>query len=186
MQSKTLLVDISERYPEQPFTCKEVAYSLNITRKLASNGLRRLHQMGFVNRQRQKRFCLWSRRKTLSVKFLNGIPYQVHARKPLFFPSNKGFEYSYSLSRQGRSYVKWLKDQKPLEDTAYFALLKDVMTALPEDLRHRLGTLGAVRADYKYHGPARQLRLIDNPANPLLVVDLENQSLHRENERPPS
>jgi hypothetical protein len=50
-------------------------------------------------------------------------------------PCFKGFQYVYSLSRQGQSYVRWLRDRKPLEDIAYFTLLNDVMMALPEDLR---------------------------------------------------
>mgnify|MGYP001082170966 CR=1 FL=1 len=183
MQSKTLLMDISHRYADRTFRSTELANRLKVSRKIASNRLRRLHQMGFLKRRRQKRFCLWSRRKLISVKYRYGMPYRVRARVPRIRPCYKGFEYVYSLSRQGKSYVGWLRNRKPLEDIAYFTLLKEVMTALPEDLRYTLGGLGAVRGGYKYHGPTRQLRFLDNPATPLLVLVLQNQALQTENER---
>ena len=119
----------------------------------------------------------------MTVSHRYGIPYRMHGRMPRFHPCFKGFEYVYSLSRQGQSYVKWLRDRKPLEDIVYFTLLKEVMMALPEDLRHTIGTLGALRAGYRYHGPTRQLKLFDNPVGPLVIAVLQSQALQTENER---
>jgi hypothetical protein len=57
------------------------------------------------------------------------------------------------------------------------------MEALPEQLRFDLEILSALRGTFKYQGPTRQLRLIDNPVNSLLILSARNLGLQRENQR---
>ena len=118
----------------------------------------------------------------MSVNYRHGVP-QIKAKPLRFFPCNKGIEYCYSLSKQGLSYVRWLNQSKPQEDICYLTMLGKVMQALPENLRYALGFSGLIRSSYRYHGPTRQLRLLDNTANPLIHVVVSHFDLQRENER---
>jgi len=120
-----------------------------------------------------------SRKKLLSVNYRHGVP-QIKAKPLRFFPCNKGIEYCYSLSKQGLSYVRWLNQSKPQEDISYLTMLGKVMQALPENLRYALGFSGLIRSSHRYHGPTRQLRLLDNTANPLIHVVVSHFDLQRE------
>jgi len=130
--------------------------------KQASNGLRRLHQMGFLGRKRARRACISSKTGKLC---------------------NKGYKYIYRLRKQGISYAEWLKTGKPLEDFAYSRLTFQVMSYLPQDLRDTLSILSLSRSAQNYHGPSRNLRLLDNNLVPVCSLVLQNQALQSENRK---
>lgn len=94
----------------------------------------------------------------------------------------RGYMYSYSLSKQGRSYVTWLRRGKPIEDVYYTQLTYQVNSCLPEELRDHLSALSLIRSNRRYRGPVRNLRLFDNSAVPVACLILQNQSLASENQ----
>ncbi len=143
------------------FDSRDVGSALKMPVKEASNGLRRLHQMGFLKRMRIKRSCF---SKTL---------------KPCF----KGFMYLYSVSKQGLSYVEWRKNQKPVEDYAYLQLMTDVLSHLPGELIYRLNLVGLARIDSKYRGPARSLRMFDNEMMPFAYLTRKIKNITSEIEQ---
>jgi hypothetical protein len=100
---------------------------------------------------------------------------------PVPLVGNKGYEYLYSLSKQGLSYVNWMKQSKPLEDTLLWDLQRRVMQALPDTLRKEIADIGLIRAGYKYRGPVRQLRLLENPATPVLAMATTMEEQKRKN-----
>jgi hypothetical protein len=62
------------------------------------------------------------------------------------------------------SYVNWMKQNKPLEDLWYCYLVDEVVKVLPENLKNAIMHEAQRRSGFRYRGPTRQLRLIDNPA----------------------
>lgn len=114
--------------------------------------------MGFLRRERTRRLCLSSRGSTCY----------------------RGYQYTYSFTKQGSSYVKWLHEWKPVEDMFYTQLAIDVMRNLPQELRERLSMLSLCRSALKYRGPTRNLRLFDNDVVPVICLSLENVRLAEE------
>lgn len=115
--------------------------------------------MGFLRRKRSKRSCL-SKKGRLCYK---------------------GYEYFYIVSEQGKSYLKWMRVQRPLEELAIINLNKEILDHLPQELKNKLLIQAAIRSSYRYKGPSRQFRLIDNEAIPIANTLLENQKLVKEN-----
>jgi len=113
--------------------------------------------MGFLKRRRVKRLCAGASGKLC----------------------HRGFEYVYAFSRQGVSYLRWLREWKPLEDALYTQLMSDVVSNLPEELRHRLNLLSLFRETF-YCGPSRNLRLFDNNAIPVISLCMANARLGEE------
>jgi hypothetical protein len=140
------------------YTSSLVAISLGESVKDVSNDLRRLHQMGFLKRKRRRRFCVSKTGK----------------------PCYKGCEYVYSLSDQGKSYLMWMNNQKPMEDLAQIMLGEEILGYLPKELKDRLLAVIAIRSSYRYSGPNRHFRLIENEALPIANLHLENQKLSEE------
>ena len=143
----------------EEFNSTFIAFHLKKPIKEVSNDLKRVHQMGFLKRKRKKRRCL---SKTGKICF-------------------KGYEYSYSFSNQGRSYLKWMRVQKPLEDLASVNHAKEILSHLPQEFKARILAQAAIRSIYRYKGPSRQLRLIDDEAIPIAISLVENQKLIDEN-----
>ena len=143
------------------FDVHKTALCLSIPVKRASNLLRWLHQRGFLKRKRTKRLCVPSFGKSCY----------------------RGYKYVYSFSKQGVKYLRWLSEWKPLEDALYARLTYDVVSNLPEDLRHTLGMLSLCRETMKYRGPTRYLRLFENNAIPVVSLSIQNQQLADENKR---
>ena len=158
MNFRNLLITLG-RMENEEYTSGEVAIRLAQSVRNVSNDLRRVHQMGFLKRKRIRRFCL------------------SKTGKPCF----KGCEYKYSLSKQGRSYLAWMRRKKSLEDVAQTNLDAEVLSYLPHDLRNRLLAIIAMRNSYGYKGPNRHFRLIDNEALPTANLILENRELSEEN-----
>jgi len=156
MKFKQLLIDLSN-LEEEAFTSSLVAYRLKKPVREISNDLRRTHQMGFLRRKRVKHLCL-SKNGQLCYK---------------------GYEYIYSLSKQGRSHLKWMIEQKPIEDLALIKLAKEILDHLPRELKYKLFNYVAIRNSHKYKGPNRQLRMIDKIV-PIAFLLLENQRLAKE------
>jgi hypothetical protein len=100
---------------------------------------------------------------------------------PVPLVGKKGYEYLYSLSKQGLSYVDWMKRVKPLEDCLYLDLQRRVMQALPDPLRNEIAGLAFIRAGFKYRGPARQMRLLENPAAPVMAMAARIEEQGRRN-----
>ena len=179
-------MEINRRYPlGAEFTSTELAGVEKARLKKTSNSLRRLHQMGFLRRRRVKRYCYTPNleqiskkpvRKLFRVRVQDGSVRLVRRKIHLRF-CRRGYQYRYSLSRQGSSYVKWLRNVKPIEDMAYLSLNERVMEALPGSVRHDLGMLGALRATYRYRGPSRHLTFIENPASLLTYAFAQNLEL---------
>jgi len=140
------------------FGAWKAASCLGMTVKQASNLLRRLYRMGFLKRRKVKRLCAAASGKLC----------------------HRGFEYVYSFSKQGVSYLRWLREWKPLEDMWYAQLMSDVVSNLPEELRHRLSLLSLYRETFKYRGPSRNLRLFDNNAVPVISLCMANVRLGEE------
>jgi len=160
MNFRILLDRIVASYgPDNKFTSYDIATSLNLTAKEASNSLRRLRLMKFLKKRRMKRACLSSSGK-------------------LCF---KGYEYAYSVSSQGLSYIKWLKEKKPIEDLAYIKNMEEVFSYLPQELRLRLVEKGLMREKSKYTGPTRNLNLLDNNAALGVHLLTENRRVASEN-----
>jgi len=158
MDFRSLLLKIDESFQDGRFTAQSLALKLDRPNREISNSLRRLHKMGFLNKERTKRPCLTSKGTTCF----------------------RGFEYEYKLSKQGSSYVRWLRSGKPIEDATYLALISRVCNHLPEDLSRTIAVIGAARSTYKYKGPMRHLRFLDNDAFPLVHLTLENLNLKNE------
>jgi hypothetical protein len=158
MNFRNLLVTLG-RMENQEYTSGEVAIRLAQSARNVSNDLRRVHQMGFLKRRRIRRLCLSKTGK----------------------PCYKGREYKYSLSEQGRSYLAWMREQKPFEDVAQTSLDTEVLSYLPHDLRNRLLAIVAIRNSRRYRGPNRNFRLVDNEVLPIANLTLENQRLSEKN-----
>lgn len=144
---------------KEKFTSRDVASHLRKPVKAVSNDLRRLHHMGFLRRKRAKRFCLSKKGKLCY----------------------KGYEYNYSLSEQGRSYLRWMREQKPIEELAHIELTREVLDHLPQELKEKLLVCVAIRYSYGYKGPHRHFRLIDDEALSIAFLLSENQKLAKEN-----
>jgi len=156
---RDLLLIIDESFPHKTFTVESLALKLNRPKKQLSNSLARLNRMGFLNKERMRRPCITSEG---TVCF-------------------KGFQYKYKLSKQGESYIRWLRERKPIEDVAYTTLMTKVYSSLPEDLVKSIALIGALRSTYKYKGPERHFRFLDNDASPLIHLSVRNAELAREN-----
>lgn len=143
------------------FDVHKTALCLSIPVKRASNLLRWLHQRGFLKRKRTKRLCVPSFGKSCY----------------------RGYKYVYSFSKQGVRYLRWLSESRPLEDALYARLTYDVVSNLPEDLRHTLGMLSLCRETMKYRGPTRYLRLFENNAIPVINLSIQNQQFAEENKK---
>jgi hypothetical protein len=69
------------------------------------------------------------------------------------------------------------------EDFAYSKLTFEVMSYLPQDLRDTLSMLSLSRSAQNYHGPSRNLKLLDNNSVPVCSLILQNQALQSENRK---
>ena len=146
---------------EGEFDSHAVASHFHMPVKRASNDLRRLWRMGFLKRTSRKRSCLIRGGKLC----------------------NKGFEYRYHLSSQGVDYVKWLQGGKMGEDFAHQALISEVLSHLPEELKDRLSMLNLAKATRRYKGPSRNMNLLDSNAVPVTHLSAERARLQSEKER---
>ena len=157
MNFQTLLIKL-ENIGER-FTSTSVSDIIKRPIKEVSNDFRRLHGMQFLRRERRKRSCLSKKGKNCY----------------------KGFEYVYSLSKQGRSYLKWMRDQMPIEKIALINLNKEIIEYLPERLVNQIFHLITARSTYKYRGPNRHFRLTDNDLFFIAYNLSENKKIIQDN-----
>jgi len=136
---------LKDRYAIGEFDSARVASALNLKKKLVSNDLRRLYRMGFLKRKRVKRSCIGRR------GFIN-----------------RGFQYRYSFSRHGSSYVEWLEKGKVVEDFAVAGLRSDVMSRLPDDMKRGVLTDQMAEEVKPYRGPGSWYK--PSPSDLLLNV----------------
>ena len=158
MDFRSLLLMLDELGLEY-FTSRDVALKLKALVKHVSNDLRRLHQMGFLRRRRWKRLCL-SKNGRLGCK---------------------GYEYVYSFSGQGLSYVRWLRGGRLLDELREAELAMKVFGSLLEDLRGEVLIEAACRLGRGYRGPRRRFMLFDEEVFSVAAVAHENVRLQREN-----
>ena len=130
MQFRLLLKWLKDRYGIGEFDSGRVASALDLKKKLVSNDLRRLYRMGFLKRKRVKRSCIGRR------GFVN-----------------RGFQYVYSFSRRGLSYVGWLEKGKVVEDFAIADLRSDAILRLPDDAKNRVSAAQMIEGMKPYRGP---------------------------------
>jgi len=130
MQFRLLLKWLKDRYDIGEFDSGRVASALALKKKLTSNDLRRLYRMGFLKRKRVKRSCIGRR------GFIN-----------------RGFQYVYSFSKHGLSYVEWLGKGKVVEDFAVAGLRSDGILSLPDDMKRGVLTVQMAEEVKPYRGP---------------------------------
>ena len=145
MQFRLLLKWLKDRYGIGEFDSSRVASALDLKKKLASNDLRRLYRMGFLKRKRVKRSCIGRR------GFIN-----------------RGFQYMYSFSKHGLSYVEWLEKGKVVEDFAVADLRSDAILRLPEDMKRGVLTVQMAEEVKPYRGPGSGYK--PSPSDLLLNV----------------
>jgi hypothetical protein len=76
-----------------------------------------------------------------------------------------------------------MRQKKPIEDMAQASLEMEVLSYLPQELRNRLLKIVAIRNSYRYRGPNRHSRLVDNDALPIANLMLDNRRLNEENRK---
>ena len=145
MQFRLLLKWLKDRYGIGEFDSGRVASALDLKKKLVSNDLRRLYLMGFLKRGRVKRSCIGRR------GFIN-----------------RGFQYTYSFSRHGLSYVEWLEKGKVVEDFAVAGLRSDVISRLPDDMKRGVLAVQMAKEVKPYRGPGSMYKSF--PSDLLLIA----------------
>ena len=131
MNFKDLLVALSY-LEESEFKAADIAVYVQKPTYEVSNGLRRLHRMGFLNGKKVKRDCLSKTGKSCK----------------------KGREYVYNISKQGRQYTDWMLNQ-PIKDTTHLEFddkVKDTPES-PKDEQHVPSPIKPVSAN---KGPSIQ------------------------------
>ena len=109
-----------------------LAAVLNTSSKQASKSLSRLHSMGFLVREKDKRLCISKTGKECC----------------------KGYYYEYALSSQGRKYIRWMRETRPLRRGLYLARINSISPYLSEDEKGMLLYLGLyVQNEMRYKGP---------------------------------
>jgi len=120
--------------------------------------LSRLHSMGFLVRQKDKRLCI-SR---------NG--------KECY----KGYYYEYSLSSQGRKYLQWMRETRPLRRAMYLTMMNRIGPFLSDGEKETLSYLASrVHNEMRYRGPSREAQefgLLMAAAVPALTGKLAEMS----------
>jgi predicted transcriptional regulator len=149
------------------FESADVAQFLQISIAQASKYVSRLHKMGFMKRNRNKRLCLSKYGK----------------------PCNKGYSYTYEFSRQGNQYIKWMSNIMPSELMIYNKFLEDVLPSLSNQTREKIVISLTTRENSRYKGPNRALQTLGNLiyAFPSIAKELgdsikEKEKLEIENE----
>jgi len=153
LQFRLLLKWLKDRYGIGEFDSGRVASALDLKKKLVSNDLRRLYRMGFLKRKRVKRSCI-GRRGFIS----------------------RGFQYMYSFSRHGLSYVEWLEKGKVVEDFAVADLRSDAMLRLPDDAKNRVSAAQMIEGMKPYRGPGSMYKSFPSD---LLLIAYVNDSYDR-------
>ncbi len=87
----------------EPFSSRKVAGLLDIRVTEVSRNLMRIHRMGFLKRKRTEKMC----RSSLG-------------------DCRKGYQYEYSFSRQGESYLQWLHRSEQ-QQVAWSAVRVDLL-----------------------------------------------------------
>jgi hypothetical protein len=140
-------------------TSRNIAAKLGKSVKEISNDLIRLKKMGLVKRYLEERLCRLGQRRTC----------------------HKGYQYTYCLSKQGQSYLKWMKETKPAEDLAHLNLMNEIAEYLPPERKQAILAYLLKRTTYKYKGPSRRLGSFNNPTAAIAILQSENRSLVEEN-----
>ena len=81
------------------------------------------------------------------------------------------------MSRQGESYLNWMKNQKPIEDLQDTILMHDVMRHLPREIKYKLYYDALIKTTYKYRGPRRRFNSFDENLIALTYLSIENNEL---------
>ena len=135
-----------------------LAAVLNTSTKQASRCLSRLHSMGFLVREKDKRLCISKSGK------------ECH----------KGYYYEYALSSQGRKYIQWMRETRPLRRGMYLTLMNNITSYLSDSEKGMLPYLASyVQNEMRYRGPSREAQefgLLMAAALPALTGKLAEMS----------
>jgi hypothetical protein len=106
---------------------------LRLQHKEASKGLSRLHMMGFLVREREKRLCISKNGK------------QCH----------KGYSYEYAFSSQ-REKIHRVDEGRIVREETRWMMMRQLVPYLSEDDKDTLLFATAQRAEMRYKGPSRE------------------------------
>ena len=71
---------------------------------------------------------------------------------------HKGYYYGYAFSSQGKKYVRWMRDSKPLEDALGAVMIGRVASDLPREISDPITAFRRYRASMRYKGPSRGMQ----------------------------
>ncbi|HEY4699465.1 MAG TPA: hypothetical protein VIH27_03735 [Nitrososphaerales archaeon] len=140
MDWRETLLKVEEIAEENSVTSSTVAMHMGVKKEEASLAMMRLHQMGFLKRKKKVRRC--------------------HDRSYINY-YNRGYEYRYSLSRQGISYLQWYRNgraSKQLTETVYF---NNIYNKLPRDIALQLALLGLAGKNSRFKRSSTLFKHID-------------------------
>jgi hypothetical protein len=163
-----LLLRLEKEFGTAGFNSTLASFSVGQDMRQTSNDLRRLHGMGFLKREKRKRPCV--------INIMN-------PKKPLL--CNKGFEYSYSFSKQGISYLNWLKKWRQIENTANVNIISSITRyATKEDADKFLDSIGS-RLSSKFKGSrswwSMDPGLLNWMQSSVAQLETKNQQLETQN-----
>ena len=140
MNWRETLLKIEEIAGESSITSSSIAVSMGVKREVASLAMMRLHQMGFLKRKKRDRRC--------------------HDRSYIKY-YNRGYEYRYSLSRQGIKYLQWYRKDRVAKqsiDTIYFT---NIFKKLPRDVSLQLALLGLAGKNSRFKRSSTLFKHLD-------------------------
>jgi hypothetical protein len=124
----------------------------------ASQYLSRLHAMGFLTRRKQKRVCISKNGKQCV----------------------KGYYYDYSVSSQGRKYLQWMREGRPLQQAMYLQMMSRMPPFLTDEDKEKLPYFASYALEQmRYRGPSRAVQdfgFLMGAALPMLTGKLGEMS----------
>jgi len=120
------------------FDSGNVSVRLKCSVAEASKRLCRLHTMGFLKRERLKRVCVSKHGKMC----------------------RKGFYYEYSLSAQGRKYIRYMAGQRVVEAAFYHRFLNEAVPYLDQDSRRLIPNMVFCSGLRRFKGSNQSLQTL--------------------------
>lgn len=143
-------------------TSSAMAMHMDVKREVASLALMRLHRMGFLKRAKVVRRC--------------------HNRSYTRY-YNRGYQYRYSLSKQGVSYLRWYRDGRVTKQVVGAFYFANVFKSLPPNVVGDFVTLGLLRQSTKFMRSSNAFNYLELTPFPLahyISLVFENSRLKRE------
>lgn len=131
-------LSILDRNGGASFDSGYVSVKLKCSVAEASKRLCRLHAMGFLKRERLKRVCV-----------------SKHGKR-----CRKGFYYEYSLSAQGRKYIRYMNGRRMAEATFYYGFFNEAIPYLDQESRRLITNMAACSELRKFKGSNQSLQTL--------------------------